>query len=82
MGLKIRSASELQARRAAAERARAADAARRLLTETDWMVIRAVETGQPVPEELSRMRAEARRVANGPAIPAATGKTGKEDRNP
>lgn len=31
------------------------------LAETDWMVIRAAETGKPVPDDVSTRRAEARK---------------------
>ena len=50
--------------RAAALAARARDAeraqARQYLADTDWYVIRAADTGQPVPEDVRTRRAEAR----------------------
>lgn len=39
-------------------------AARHYLASTDWMVIRQVETGTTVPEDVSLLRAEARQVAS------------------
>ena len=62
MTLTIRTSADLQAEAEARERARAAEAARRYLAETDWMVIRAAETGKPVPEDVATARAEARLV--------------------
>ena len=38
-----------------------AQIAREYLAETDWMVIRAAETGTPVPDDVSTRRAEARK---------------------
>lgn len=44
-----------------AERLHSANAAARAyLAETDWYVIRLQETGQPVPDEVLKLRAEAR----------------------
>ena len=60
MSLTIRTAEDIAADRAAAARARAAAEAHRYLAETDWMVIRAAETGKPVPEEVMASRAQAR----------------------
>ena len=40
-------------------------AARRLLASTDWMVVRAAETGKQVPPEIARKRAEARALLSG-----------------
>lgn len=40
----------------------AAEAARIYLSDTDWYVIRAMDTGVPVPEEIATARAEARHV--------------------
>jgi hypothetical protein len=65
MSLIIRTLADLQAEAETAERARAAEAARRYLAETDWMVIRAAETGKPVPEDVATARAEARRKLGG-----------------
>ncbi|TNF60715.1 MAG: hypothetical protein EP307_08110 [Rhodobacteraceae bacterium] len=39
--------------------------ARGLLARTDWMVIRAAETGRPVPEDMRKARAAARLVLDG-----------------
>ena len=63
MPLTIKTAEDLAAERAATERARAADEARRYLAETDWMVARAAETGKPVPEDVAKERAAAREAA-------------------
>jgi len=60
MKLTIRTAAELTAETQAAERARAVLDARRYLAETDWMVVRATETGLPVPDTVLQSRAEAR----------------------
>lgn len=36
--------------------------AQRYLRATDWMVVRAMETGVPVPEDVGKRRAEARAI--------------------
>ena len=41
-----------------------AQIAQEYLAETDWMVVRAAETGKPVPEDVQERRAAARGVAN------------------
>lgn len=63
MSLIIRTAEQIAVDAAAAERARAAAAARRYLAETDWMVIRAAETGTPIPAEVAAARMAARKAA-------------------
>ncbi|MGY6535336.1 MAG: hypothetical protein ACXIVG_08335 [Pararhodobacter sp.] len=63
MVLKIRTAADLAADAEAAEQARAAANARRYLAKTDWMVIRAAETGLPLPDDIAEARAVARRIA-------------------
>ena len=63
MSLTVKTPEQLAAEREAAERARAADEARRYLVETDWMVIRAAETGRPMPDDVATARAEARKAA-------------------
>jgi hypothetical protein len=65
MKLTIRTADDLAAEAAAAKRARANADARRYLAETDWMVIRASETGKPVPEDVIAARAAARKIITG-----------------
>jgi hypothetical protein len=40
----------------------ARDTAQRLLQQTDWYVIREMETGRRVPEDIARARAEARLI--------------------
>jgi len=50
-------------REAEQEALRQANAARRILAETDWYVIRQIETGQPIPANISAARAEARQKA-------------------
>lgn len=47
------------------EALRQANAARRTLAETDWYVIRQLETGQPIPAQITRDRAAARSRING-----------------
>lgn len=42
---------------------REANAARRTLAETDWYVIRQIETGQPIPASIAAARADARQKA-------------------
>ena len=50
-------------REAEEEALRQANTARRTLAETDWYVIRQIETGQPVPANITAARAEARKKA-------------------
>jgi len=50
-------------REAEEEALRQANAARRTLAETDWYVIRQIETGQPIPGQISAARANARQKA-------------------
>ena len=64
MSLTIKTAEDIAADRAAAARARAAAEAHRYLAETDWMVIRAAETGKPVPDDVAAKRKSARETAN------------------
>ena len=47
MGLTIKSAEDLQAEAKAEQLAHVREEARRYLAETDWMVVRATETGKP-----------------------------------
>ena len=63
MSLIIRTREQIDAAREATERARAATEARRYLAETDWMVIRAAETGTPIPAEVAAARMAARKAA-------------------
>jgi len=65
MNLIIKTAADLTAEADAAERARISAEARRYLAETDWMVIRATETGKPVPEDVIAARAAARKIITG-----------------
>lgn len=55
--------------KAAARAARALDAeraqARRYLADTDWYVIRAADTGAPVPEAVRARRNDARKLLSG-----------------
>ena len=37
------------------------------LDATDWMITRMIETGQPVPDEVTRARAEARQTLSSDA---------------
>jgi hypothetical protein len=67
MKLTIKTAEQIEAERAAAARAQVEAEARAYLAETDWMVIRAAETGKPVPEDVAEARAAARKTLNGPA---------------
>jgi len=50
-------------REAEEEALRQANAARRTLAETDWYVIRQIETGQPIPAHIRSARADARKKA-------------------
>lgn len=52
-----------QARAEARQLARAEAAA--FLAQTDWMVVRQVETGQAVPEDIRTRRAQARGLLSG-----------------
>ena len=45
------------------EALRQVNAARRTLAETDWYVIRQLETGKPIPAHVSAARADARKKA-------------------
>jgi 2,4-dienoyl-CoA reductase-like NADH-dependent reductase (Old Yellow Enzyme family) len=56
----IKTADDLAAEAAARDRARAVAEARAYLADTDWMVIRAAETGTPVPDDVTAARAAAR----------------------
>jgi hypothetical protein len=60
MTLTIKTAAEVSAEAAAAAAAQASAVARQYLADTDWMVIRAAETGVPVPDEVTAARAAAR----------------------
>ena len=46
--------------KAEAEKEAQQNAARALLSQTDWYVIRKVETGEAIPPEISEARAQAR----------------------
>ena len=63
MGLTIKSAQDLQAEAKAEQLAHVREEARRYLSETDWMVVRATETGKPVPDDVAKARAAARNAA-------------------
>jgi hypothetical protein len=65
MKLTIRTAADLAAEAEAARRDAERADARRYLAETDWMVIRAAETGKPVPEDVIAARAAARKIITG-----------------
>jgi hypothetical protein len=60
MKLTIKTASDLALEAQAAERERITQQARAYLDSTDWMVIRAAETGVPVPADVAAARAAAR----------------------
>ena len=64
MKLIIKTPAELGAARAASEAQTARAEALAYLARTDWMVIRANETGTPVPEDIAFARADARHRAN------------------
>ena len=64
MPLIVKTAEDLAAEAEAAQRAREAIAARRFLADTDWMVIRAAETGKAMPEDVAAQREQARKVAS------------------
>ena len=69
MSLTIKTAEDLAADAEAAQRARDAIAARRFLADTDWMVIRATETGKPMPDDVAAQRAAARKAIAGGPVP-------------
>jgi hypothetical protein len=70
MKLMIKTSADLAAEAAAAEQARAVAEARAYLADTDWMVIRAAESGKPVPADVADRRAAARAQAAGPGLPS------------
>ncbi len=82
MGLTIRTARDLDAAREEAEHARRRAEAQRYLAETDWMVIRAVETGKPVAEAVAASRAGARQALVERPIRAEAERTGPETDRP
>lgn len=55
-------AEDKAAAAAAGAAAREHATARAYLAETDWMVVRAAETGKPVPADVADQRAQARAV--------------------
>lgn len=63
--LKIKTAEDLAAEATTKAREDAREKARAYLAETDWMVVRMAETGQPVPQDILELRAAARKAANG-----------------
>jgi 2,4-dienoyl-CoA reductase-like NADH-dependent reductase (Old Yellow Enzyme family) len=65
MKLMIKTSADLAAEAAAAEQARAVAEARAYLADTDWMVIRAAESGKPVPDDVIAARVAARVVISG-----------------
>lgn len=58
------SAAEISERRARAEAEREEANAMQSLRETDWYVIRNLETGAPIPADVTAQRAKARAEAN------------------
>jgi hypothetical protein len=62
MKLTIRTREEIDAEADAAKAQRAADEARAYLASTDWLVTRFAETGKPVPKDVARKRADARKA--------------------
>ena len=58
----VRTAGDKAAARAERARATECAAARRYLAQTDWYVIRASDTGAPVPEAVRARRVDARRL--------------------
>lgn len=65
MKLTIKTAEDLQNERLAQDRENAEVAARKYLSDTDWFVTRASETGKPVPSDVLARRASARAVLSG-----------------
>ena len=63
MSLIIRTKEDIAAEAEKKKRASAAEAARRYLAETDWMIVRSTETGKPVPPDVIEARAAARLIA-------------------
>lgn len=64
MTLVFKSAKQVAADRAAADREVAQSAARAHLDSTDWMVIRAADGGKPIPPAVVKSRAAARKLLN------------------
>jgi hypothetical protein len=64
MKLIIKTAADRAAEAEAAAREQAKATARAYLAETDWMVIRAAETGTPIPDDVAEKRAAARQAAS------------------
>jgi hypothetical protein len=64
MKLTIKTAADLAAEVRQAELDAAAASARDYLADTDWLVVRAAETGKPVPEDVAKSRAKARETIN------------------
>ena len=62
MKMRIKTPDDLAQELQAAARARAVVAARAYLAETDWMVIRAAETGKSVPDGVAEARTQARQT--------------------
>ncbi|MFN7003885.1 MAG: hypothetical protein ACK4NW_10715 [Roseinatronobacter sp.] len=65
MTLVIKTPEDLRAEQQAQEHARRRAEALALLESTDWMILRRAETGQPVPDNVTQRRAEARATLNG-----------------
>lgn len=64
MKLIIKTSEDLAAEAEANARAAVRAAALTYLSETDWMVMRAAETGKPVPPPVAEARAAARKAAS------------------
>ena len=65
MKLTIKTAEDLENERLSRERERVRATAQEYLTQTDWFVVRASETGKPVPSDVLARRADARAVLSG-----------------
>lgn len=62
MKLTIKTADDLKIEAKAATLEAEKATARAYLTETDWMVVRRAETGEPIPPEVTEKREAARGV--------------------
>ena len=66
--LNIRTAADLAKKDKAEKDRRKVEEAQAILTETDWYVVRQLETGKPIPKNIATKRAKARKDANSPAV--------------
>jgi hypothetical protein len=70
--LTIKTAADLAAEARQAQLDAAAASARAYLADTDWLVVRAAETGKPVPADVAQVRATARETINAARVSSPT----------